>query len=137
MTAWTHIDSNGSKWAGESPDTIDQLIARLQSETLDPTFEEFGNFVSPARKATRINDESTNWRDKYVDAGPIYPEHPDALHFWGNFLTYSHVFSIYTDDPDVIERLTAAIRANQATEAYQTAKTQGHHKQAAWRKVRS
>ncbi len=122
MSYLTHIDSNGSKFMGDAPDTIEQLLARMQAETLDPVFEEYGNFVSPARKAHRECSEATGWKDVYTDAGPIYPEHPDAMHFWGNFRTYSHVFSIYTDDPALIERLTAAIRANQATPAYQAAK---------------
>lgn len=122
MNYLTQIESNGSKWAWEAPDNIEQLLARLQSETLDPMFEEYGNFVSPARKAHHQRDQSTGWQHVYTDAGPVYPDHPDALHFWGNFQTYSHVFSIYTDDPALIERLTAAIRANQATDAYQAAK---------------
>lgn len=75
----TVINSNGSKWAGESPDTLDQLYAVLQSEPLDPTFEKFGDFAL---------------RDA--------PEFPDAIRFWGNFFTVSHVFSIDTNDPDVI-----------------------------------
>lgn len=122
MNYLTIIESNGSKWAGEAPDPIERLLARLEAETLDPMFEEYGNFVSPARKAHHERSERTGWKDVYTDAGPIYPEHPNAVHFWGNFQTYSHVFSIYTDDPALIERLTAAIRANQATPAYLDAK---------------
>lgn len=38
------IQSNGSKWVGEAQDTIDVLLDRLKSETLDPTFEDYGNF---------------------------------------------------------------------------------------------
>jgi hypothetical protein len=34
----------------------------------------------------------------------------------------SAVFNIDTDEPELIERLTAAIRSNQASEAYRTAR---------------
>ena len=122
MNYLTHIESNGSKWGGEAPDPIERLLERLQTETLDPMFEEYGNFVHPARKAHRECSERTGWKDVYTDAGPIYPDHPNAVRFWGNFLTYSHVFSIDTDDPALIEKLTAAIRANQATPIYLAAK---------------
>jgi hypothetical protein len=40
------IISNGSKWAGEKPDTIDDLLNVLNKYTLDPNFEKYGNFVN-------------------------------------------------------------------------------------------
>lgn len=88
----TEILSNGSKWAGQSPDPIEALLARLESETLDPRFEHYGGFVDT------LDDGRTT--------------------FFGNFGTYSHVFNIITDDEDVVRELTAAIRANQQTQAY-------------------
>lgn len=39
------IISNGSKWAGEQPDSIEQLIKVLEQYPLDPTFEKYGNFI--------------------------------------------------------------------------------------------
>lgn len=92
----TTIISNGSKWAGQSPDTIDTLIAVLQRETLDPSFERHGNFA--------MEMES------------------DYVLFFGNFLTVSHVFNITSSDPDVIIRLRKAIRENQAKPEYITAR---------------
>lgn len=62
-----HIESNGSKWAGEAPDTLEQLLDVLKRETLDPSFEECGRF---------FYESSPNW------------------HAFGNFLTLSHVFNI-------------------------------------------
>ncbi len=100
----TTITSNGSKWAGESPDTVDELCAVLQSHTLDRIFEGYGNFV-------------------IADAG-------EPLRFWGNFFDVSHVFSIDTDEPAVIERLTALIRANQQTAAYLSQDSPEQRKQA-------
>lgn len=38
------IISNGSHWAGEDPDSVEQLLAVLAKEPLDPTFERYGNF---------------------------------------------------------------------------------------------
>ena len=91
----TTIQSNGSRWAGQAPASVDELLDVLARETLDPRFEKYGNFI--------LRDET-------------------PLRFWGNFLSVSHVFSIDTDDAALIERLTAAIRANQQRPAYQTAR---------------
>ena len=88
------IISNGSKWAGQQPDDLQTLIDVLSSNPLDPTFEEYGNFIHP-------------------DGGAL------GTRFFGNFAHLSHVFQIDTDEPELIQRLTAAIRANQATPAYQ------------------
>lgn len=58
----TTIHSNGSKWAGEEPDSLDTLCEVLQSNPLDRSFEEFGNFIiKPTVKYDRV------------------------VHFWGNF----------------------------------------------------
>lgn len=88
----TTIISNGSKWAGEAPDSVETLLAVLAEHPLDRRFEEYGNFIFAY----------------------------DAQHtrFWGNFFTLSHVFNIDTDEPEMAERLTAAIRANQQRADY-------------------
>jgi hypothetical protein len=103
------IISNGSHWYGESPDTIDDLLATLATEPLDRKFEQYGNFVNPdpqwLRKVTK---------DGYTS---FYPG-LRVTSFFGNFYTTSHVFTIYTDDPDTIAKLTTAIRANQARPDY-------------------
>lgn len=69
------------------------LEALLAVEPLSRNFEEYGNFALalPDGKGTR---------------------------FWGNFANISHAFQVDTDEPETIERLTAAIRANQQTTAY-------------------
>lgn len=100
----TNIISNGSKWAGESPDSIETLCEALATHTLDRTFEGFGNFV--------IADGD----------GPV--------RFWGNFIDVSHVFSIDTDEPALIERLTALIRANQEKPKYQAQQSPEQRKRA-------
>jgi hypothetical protein len=90
-----NIISNGSKWGGELPDSIEALFDRLKTNTLDPTFEAYGNFVET---------------DKGVTG------------FFGNFYDYSHVFQIETTDKALIKRLTDAIRANQQTKGYADAR---------------
>lgn len=95
----TKIISNG----GGSAEPIEALFATLATEALDPRFERYGNFIR-----------------EYVDnAGPFR----GAVQFWGNFYNRSHVFQVYTSDPELIARLTVAIRANQATAAYAQART--------------
>lgn len=87
----TIITSNGPGYVLP----IDALFARLASDVLDPTFEEYGDFVEA---------EGAKWS------------------FFGNFQTYSHVFNIVTSDAKLAKRLIAAIKANKATPAYATAK---------------
>jgi len=89
------ITSNGSKWAGESPDSIEVLKQRLKENTLSPFFEGYGNFVEPYGDITCIS---------------------------GNFLDISHVFDIKTDDENFIEEMTKLIRANQKTDKYREEK---------------
>ncbi len=95
----TNIISNGNFPEGNfyndaTKAGLQYLCDRLASEPLDRTFECYGNFV-------------------------IAPEDGETLtRFFGNFFTYSHVFSIDTDDPQVIERLTALIRSNQQRADY-------------------
>ena len=84
-----NIISNGSKWAGEEPDTIDVLLKRLEEYTLDPVFGEFMTLL---------------------DNGKIM--------FFGNFFDYSHVFRIETDDSEICEKLTNAIVKNTMTDKY-------------------
>jgi hypothetical protein len=97
------IHSNGSKWAGQKVDSIDELLRVLSKYTLDPMFEDFedfGNFVQETENGTTI--------------------------FFGNFKHYSHVFRLETDEEYLIKKLTDAIRKNQNTVAYK--KLSSHNK---------
>jgi hypothetical protein len=96
------IISNGSHWYSEKPDTIDALLAVLADEPLDRTFERYGNFANP---------------DPQWIKGNPYPGLKVTV-FFGNFYTVSHAFTIYTDDPETIAKLTATIRANQQRADY-------------------
>ena len=91
------IYSNGSHCSGEALDTIDQLCTVLTTNTLDPMFERYGNFITAE---------------------------DDHIHFFGNFFDISHVFRLDCDDSDVVYKLETLIRANQKTPAYLNAKLQ-------------
>lgn len=103
----TIIDCVGSKWAGQNPDSVDDLMRMLRDHPLDPTFEEFGNFVQ--RTPELLSDAPVSLHG--------------LAHITGNFFTHSYVFGIWTDDEPLIDRIEAAVRANQATPEYADAKT--------------
>lgn len=74
----TIIHSNGSKWAGQEPDTIEQLIEVLKTNDLDLRhFAAFG-FIS--------FEENNGYMDR------DFEEHNIRIH--GNFTRLSHVFNI-------------------------------------------
>lgn len=110
------IISNGSKWAGEKPDPIEKLFEVLENHPLDKRFERF-DFIekNPLKlKFAEINGHKvfiSDGRGNYVTDGPLYPD-KNVTVFSGNFLTVSHVFNIATDDKELIEKLTKAIKRN-------------------------
>jgi hypothetical protein len=118
---FTTIHSNGSG----SVLPIEALFERLKTEVLDPVFEKYGDFQYVPHAGVRTEDGG------FADGDPIYPNHPDAVTFFGNFLTYSHVFQIDTNDQELIERLSAAIAANKASAAYLAARKACGLKEAA------
>ena len=104
------IESNGSKWLGQKPDTIEELLKVLKKFPLDPVFERYGNFIYPLDGPEGYEKAE----DRKAAKGQIY--------FSGNFAGLSHVFGIATDDPAIIATLTKAIRENQASEQYKAIK---------------
>ena len=100
------IISNGSKWAGEEPDTIAELLERLATCTLDPRFEAYGDFAH--------EEDDADFLERF-------PEYVGTWHLFGNFYDYSHVFNI-RGQLDELAHVVEAIRANQATPAYAEAK---------------
>lgn len=101
------IQSNGSKWAGQQPESIEALIEVLKQYPLDPTFEKYGNFINPNPQFTEPE---------------IQAKYAGCTSFFGNFYALSHVFNIYTDEPAIIDRLSKAIKANLSTEEYKQAR---------------
>lgn len=96
----TTINSNGSKWAGEKPDSIEKLIEVLSETPLDRRFEACGNF---AYKGKCKHDREILGHQ---------------TRFFGNFLKLSHVFNIDTDNPIIIKKLRNTIRANKLRPDY-------------------
>ena len=105
------ITCNGSKWAGQPPDTIETLLEVLATEPLRPEFEDYGNFIS------HLDDPEHGYEDEAKREAA-----KGQVRFWGNFAHLSHSFNIDTDEPELIATLTKAIRDNQATAAYRGAK---------------
>lgn len=110
-----YIMSNGSKWAGEEEDDVQDLLAVLAEHPLDPRFEDYGNFINP-HPCVAVRDDDGKW----VDGDRQYQA--DVTSFFGNFLGLSHVFNIDTNHQPTIDALTTAIKANVATTAYQAAR---------------
>jgi len=81
------IISNGSKWAGESPDPIEKLFEVLQKHPLDRTI----------------------FRDRYFQLSDV---DPTQVTIHGNFCGVSHVFRIRTNESTLIQQLVEAIAAN-------------------------
>lgn len=99
------------------------LLRLLGEHPLDPSREyENGKFWAPAHMCRVQKDESTGWVATYHDAGPIYPEMPEAVRFSGSFNDRFWPFRIDTDERSVILSLKRAIRANMARRGYQEAK---------------
>lgn len=113
---------------GESDSPLQTLFDRLRDTTLDPRFEAFGNFMifnpcldipNPAYQPSWYL--GGNGLPEWIHGPRLFAVEP-VVHFLGNFLHWSQVFSIYTNHPPTIDRLTFAIRINQQTDAYQAAR---------------
>lgn len=96
------ILSNGSTFAGQAPDSVAELLAVLDTETLDPTFEEYGRFF-------------------------LY-HGPDDFQAWGNFLTVSRVFDVRGTLAELLP-LARALKANRRQPAYLRAREARRHRQ--------
>lgn len=99
---------------------VDAVIALMESEPLNPAFL-WPNDPSdtPYENAARIGIRNPEWErsdgrsvPEWIDGDPIYPDHPDARRFSGNFVNLSRAFEIDTDDAAIIGRLRAAIADN-------------------------
>lgn len=109
----TLVNGIGSKWAGDDPDTIEQLFDMLAREPLDPKFEQYGNFMY------------------------LSEFNRGMVKFWGNFFAVSYHFDVETDDQALIERFMDAISANQCSEPYRDAVAERKSdKYQAWKRGR-
>lgn len=102
----TLILSNGSKWADEEPDSVETLLEVLKST---PLARSQSPFIDPTPVWTHQGFHAV---DGYCYVASASQPEPGQVHFSGNFWSLSHVFSIYTDDPAIIARLTETIKEN-------------------------
>ena len=89
---------------------IEDFISKLQKYVLDPTFENYGNFIYKNPKFPMNSSLTEKYKGWY--------------NLFGNFYDYSNAFSIRTDDVELANRLRKLIRKNQKTEAYIKAKNE-------------
>ena len=106
MTIYQNKVINPEKPWSFMEDTKENILKDLAEYTLDPVFEEYGNFVY-----------MPTWEDEQAAE-----KYKGLTAISGNFLTYSHAFRLLTDDVELIEELAKAIRKNQETEEYKQAK---------------
>lgn len=106
MTIYKNQVINPEKPWSFMDDTKENILKDLAEYTLNPTFEEYGNFVY-----------MPTWCDEWSEE-----KYKGLTAISGNFLKYSHAFSLLTDDKELIEELIEAIRKNQETEEYKQAK---------------
>lgn len=111
---------------------IQGLFDALCKWTLDPRAIEskddpdhpHAEFDAPGRCLAWVDciqepiERSNGKLRRYVGTRPMFPEHPKAVSFVGNFLSYSFGFNVVTDDKDLIEHLDALIKQNMASQAY-------------------
>lgn len=119
---FTWIEGNGSRWGGDPPLPLEDLLSRLETATLDPRLvhSESGSFFTKGPRYGVFVRLETGEK-KLVGGELLFPEHPELLEFFGNFFDYSHGFHIFTDDPLVIAQLLVAIARNMEKPSYQDA----------------
>lgn len=94
--------NSDSPWL-ERHDTIERISRDLVEHTLDPVFEQYGDFCD--RSLERMTKEA---EEKYAG----------YVRFFGNFLDYSGVFDVTTSDKEIIAKLSELIASNKATPKY-------------------
>lgn len=116
------VQSRGRQLYGEAADSLAVVMCRLETYTLNPIFERYGNFVLPCHGTVFTGFDPTTCKRIFIDTGPLYTDAPYAVRFYGNFHDLSAVFQVDTDDAEVIEAVIHAIRANQRSVAYAEAR---------------
>lgn len=117
------INNNGSRWGGEEPGDIAELLEAMGTTPLDPDFENYGNFITqdPCVGVSNPDYRKVEGADEWID-GPRIFDVDGVVYFSGNFLCLSCAFSIYTNDIETIAKLTDAIRTNQQRDDYLSAR---------------
>jgi len=81
--------------------SLEHLFKMLAEHPLDRTFEAYGDYLEP----------------------PVWSNPPDGwapdgsdgeLTFWGNLFDWAYTFNLTTNDPELVERIRAAVDLNRA-----------------------
>jgi hypothetical protein len=95
-------------WIGHNASddrTLEGLFELLGKQPLDRRFEAYGDFL-----------EAPVWSEPHEEWG--HDGSNGEVHVCGNFLNYSHTFSLTTSDPALIERFRVALEINRARPDY-------------------
>lgn len=116
------------------------LIQALKEWTLDPAMDmsegdpnhPHVHFTKPFRGlawCTCVEERipELNFRSRFVGTKPIHKEHPEAVRFLGNFMSYSFAFWLDTADQGLIAELDRLIAENMARPDYIEAKSRQRH----------
>jgi hypothetical protein len=116
---FVYIMNNGSHFAGQEEDDLSELLRMLSTHPLDATYEERGGFetVDPCEGVTNPEWTWGNDAPRWID-GPRLYACEGVVRFGGNFLTYSHGFSLDTNHAPTIAALREAIAGNRARADY-------------------
>lgn len=94
-----------------------ELDTRLDSSD-DPAYAGnpgAGHFRGRAWGSCSLKYNDVLKRSVAVATKPIYPDKPDAVRYFGNFVGHSFGFCLDTDNADLIKRLDQAIAENIST----------------------
>jgi len=113
------IMNNGSHFAGQEEDDIADLVRMFTTHPLDATYEEYGGFetVDPCEGVDNPDRQFGSSVPRWID-GPRFYACDGVVRFGGNFLTYSHGFSIDTNHAPTIAAIRDAIAENRARADY-------------------
>lgn len=91
-------------------ENIDDFIEKLKKYTLDPRFEQYGNFMVKNPKFPKNPQMTEEYKGWYS--------------LFGNFYDYSNAFSILFFDDTLARKIRRLIRKNKNSEAYIKAKNE-------------
>ena len=110
---------------------LDGLFQALKQWTLSPNMDMSGDdpnhpharFQKPFRglawgNCIREPIPEQNSKSRYVGTKPIHEDHPEAVRFCGNFMSYSFGFFLDTEDQALIAELDRLIAENMARPEY-------------------
>jgi hypothetical protein len=87
--------------------SLEDLFEMLAEHPLDRTFEAYGDYLEPPVWSKPPQD---GWAEDGSDG---------EFSFWGNLFDWAYTFNLTTNDPELIERIRAAVEQNRARADFQ------------------